>query len=115
LGQLVLNAQEFVDLVAHMDRDTDGASLVSNSACHGLADPPGGIGAEFMTAAIVEFLGGPDETDIAFLDQVKEGYAASHIFFGDADHQARVGFNEVFTRRPTVFDEFTQFDPAARS
>ncbi len=82
LGQLVLDAEELVDMIAHVDRDTDGASLVGNRACHGLADPPGGIGAEFITPLVVELLGGTDQADIAFLDQVKEGlHRVPYIFW----------------------------------
>ena len=98
-------AVELVDMVAHVDWDTDGASLVGDRVCNRLADPPGGIGAEFITALVVELLGGTDQADIAFLDQVKEGYAASHIFFGNTDHQAGVGCNQVLARaQPSSMD-----------
>jgi len=109
----VLDAQQFVDLVAHVDGDADGASLVGDGARHGLADPPRGVGGEFVAAAVVEFLGGADQADVAFLDQVEERDAASHVFFGDGDDEARVGGNEVFARAPPVLDEAVEFGAAA--
>jgi hypothetical protein len=39
-----------------MHRDANGASLVSYSSGNGLPNPPGGIGAEFITSAVVKFL-----------------------------------------------------------
>lgn len=108
----MLDAQEFVDLVAHVNRHADGASLVGDGAGDGLADPPRCVGGEFMSAAVVKLLRGADQADVAFLDQVKERHAAPHVFLGDGDHKARVGGNEVFARRPAVFDEAAQFQSA---
>ncbi len=89
LSQLVLDAQQFVDLVAHMDRHADRPALIGDGAGDRLADPPGRISAELMAAAIIEFLRGADQSDVAFLDQIQEGNAASHIFFGDAEMTSR--------------------------
>ena len=89
-----------------MDWDADGATLVCDCACYSLADPPRGISTEFMTAAIVEFFSGPDETDITFLDQIEEWNPAPHVFLCDANYQTRIGRNKVFAGRPAIFDEF---------
>ena len=78
------------------------------------ADPPGCICTEFMSPAIIELLGGSDEADIAFLDQVQEWYATPHIFFCNAYHQTRVGSNKMFTSCPAVLYYFSQFHPTAR-
>ncbi len=55
-----------------MNRDTNSASLVSYSSGNGLANPPGGIGAEFVTLVIIEFLYGSDSADIPLLNEVEE-------------------------------------------
>src|SRR5450759_1072569 len=78
-----------------MHRDADGTSLVSNSAGHGLTNPPGGIGAEFEALVMVKFVHCPGKTDVALLNQVKEGQASPDMFLGDADHQTQVGFNQM--------------------
>jgi len=77
----MLDAQEFVNLVSHMHRHANGAPLIGNRAGDCLADPPGGIGAEFVPALIFKFFGGADQADIAFLDKIQKGHAAAHVLF----------------------------------
>ncbi len=81
-----------------MHRDADGAGLIGNRARDGLPDPPGGIGGEFVAAAILEFIHGLHQADIAFLDQVEELQAAIGVFLGDGDHQAKIGFHHLLLR-----------------
>ena len=88
LRQLVLDAQQLVDLVAHMDRHTNGAPLIGDCTGHRLPDPPGCIRAEFMAAPVIELLRGSDQADIPFLDQVQKWNASAHIFLRNRDHQA---------------------------
>ena len=100
----MLYAQQLIDLVAHVHRHADRASLVGNRARHCLADPPGGVGAELVPAAVIELLCRPDQTNIAFLDQVLEGHTAAHVLLRHADHQPGVGRDQMLARRPAVFD-----------
>src|SRR5262249_5019544 len=44
LHKLARGANQLVNSLDHVDRNTDGAGLVGNSTRNGLADPPGGIG-----------------------------------------------------------------------
>ena len=67
LSKLVLDPQQLVDLITHVDRYPDGASLVGNGARNGLPDPPGGICAELVTLVCVKLLRSPDEPDIPLL------------------------------------------------
>src|SRR5512133_3493314 len=101
----MLHPQELVDLVAHVDRNPDCAALIGNGTGNGLTDPPGGVSTEFMAAAVIKLLRSSDEPNIAFLDQIKERNAATHVFLGNRDHQAGVGSDEVFTGGPTVFNK----------
>ena len=64
----------------------------------GLADPPGGVGGEFVAAAILELIHGLHQADIAFLDQVEELQAAIGVFLGDGDHQAQIGLDHLLLR-----------------
>ena len=91
LGDLV----ELADAAAEMGGDADGAAVVGEGAGDGLADPPGGVGTKAVSAAIVVFLDGLDEADVAFLDEIEEGEAAAAVFFGDGDDEAGVGADEV--------------------
>ena len=64
-----------------MDRDTDGARLIGDRAGDRLADPPGRIGREFITAAIFKLIDRLHQADIAFLNEVEELQAAVGVLF----------------------------------
>ena len=40
-------------------------------------------------------MGGPDQTQVAFVDQVRQRYALVLILLGDRDHEAEVGSDEL--------------------
>jgi hypothetical protein len=75
--------------------DADGAGLVGDGAGDGLANPPGGVGAELVAALVLELVDGLHEADVAFLDEVEEGHAAVGVFLADADDEAQVGLDEL--------------------
>jgi hypothetical protein len=78
---------------------------------NGLADPPGGIGAELVPLAIVELLHRPDQADVALLDQVEEVHVLRVVVLGDGDHQAQVGlYHAVLRPLVTGFDALSQLD-----
>src|SRR5690606_5134381 len=93
LKHLAGNTVEFVEGFNHVHRNTNGARLVGNRAGNGLANPPGGIGGEFVTAAVFKFVYGFHQADVAFLNQVEELQAAVGVFFGNGNDQAQVGFD----------------------
>ena len=94
LGQGALDAQNAGDRLEQVHRDADGARLLGDRAVDGLADPPGGIGAEFEAAAWVELVDRPQQAQVALLDQVQEGDAAPQVALGHADHQPQVGADD---------------------
>jgi hypothetical protein len=87
---------ELVDDLDHVNGNTDGARLVGDGACDGLANPPGGVRGELVAAAPVELVGAFHEPEIAFLDQVEKLQAMMGVFLGDGDDQAKVGFGQFF-------------------
>ncbi len=87
LGKLMLDAQQLVNLVAHVNRNPNRATLVSYCTRDRLADPPGSISTELMPAPVVKLLSGTDQTDVTFLNQIKKGYSTTHIFLGYANYQ----------------------------
>src|SRR6266498_2527187 len=115
LGQLVLNTQQFIDLITHMHRYTDGASLIGDRAGDRLANPPRCVRGEFMSTAVIKLFGRADQTDVTFLNQIQEWNTTSHVLLCYRDHQTRVGCDQVFTSRPTILDQFAQFRTAARA
>ena len=56
--QFARGAKELVHALVHMHRDADGAGLVGDGAGDGLANPPSGVGREFVAATVLELVGG---------------------------------------------------------
>ena len=104
LFHLVGHFVKLPDAVHHVHRHADGASLVGDGAGDGLPDPPGGVSGKAESAVIIEFLNRFHQSQVAFLDQVKEGHAAADVTFGHADHQPGIGFDQMFAGKDAVFD-----------
>ena len=81
-----------------MHRNPDGPRLVGYRAGDRLADPPGGIGRELETATVVELVYRPHQTDVPFLDQVKERQTAVYVLLGYRNDQAEVRFRQFLPR-----------------
>ncbi|MEY4487987.1 MAG: hypothetical protein RIQ79_495, partial [Verrucomicrobiota bacterium] len=93
LKQFLLHAHQLAEDFDHVDRDADGARLIGDRTGDRLADPPGGISAELVAAAIFELVDRLHQADIALLDEIQELQAAVGVFLGDRDHQPQVGFD----------------------
>ncbi len=78
------------------------------SDAHGLPYPPGGVGGEAKTARMVIFFDGFHQAQVTFLDQIEKGNSASHVALGDADHQPRIGFDQVLAGALAFFDDDLQ-------
>ena len=53
-----------------MNRDTDGARLVGYGPGNSLANPPGGIGTEFIAPVLIKLFHSPYKPDVSFLKEV---------------------------------------------
>src|SRR5262249_27288082 len=58
LHQLPRGADQLVDGLDHVHRNTDGAGLIGDSAGDGLANPPRGVRGELVAAAVFELVHG---------------------------------------------------------
>ena len=85
-------------VVDHVHRDADGARLIGDGAGDGLANPPGGVGGELVSAAPVELVDALHEADIALLNQIEELQAVISVFLGDGDNQAKVRLRQLLLR-----------------
>ncbi|OQA23069.1 MAG: hypothetical protein BWY63_00463 [Chloroflexi bacterium ADurb.Bin360] len=92
-----------------MDWNANRAALVSDGAGYCLTNPPGGIRREFVPTSVIEFVGGANKADIAFLNQVKERHAASDVFLCHTDYQTGIGANQVLSRSHSVLHDLFQF------
>src|SRR5205823_2111659 len=95
LKQLFGDVAELAHRLNHVHWDTDGASLVGDGPGDGLANPPGGIGAELVAAAIFIFVNRTHQPGVAFLNQVEEAQTAVAVFLGDAYHQAQIAARQI--------------------
>ena len=74
-----LGAQQPVDLIAHVHRHTDRASLIGHRADQRLANPPRRVGRETIAATVIEAVGRPEAWEWA-IDMVRKGGTVN--FFG---------------------------------
>ena len=79
----------------HVHRDADRPGLVGDGPGDRLADPPGGVGAELVAAAVLVLVDGPHQAGVPLLDQVEEGEAAVAVLLGDRDDQPEVAAGEL--------------------
>ena len=111
---LLLEAGErLVDLVERSDlieRQTHDTRLFSQRLKDRLANPPHGVGDEFETARLVELLGGLDQAEVPFVDQVGQAESLVLVLLGYRDHETQVGLGQLFERFLIAFaDSLGQF------
>ena len=99
---------QLANAIAHMDRNANSAALVCQGAGNSLPNPPGGVGAKFVAAAVIKLFNGFHQAEVAFLNQIRKGDALSHIFLGNANDQTGVGFYEMIARPVTIPNKATQ-------
>src|SRR5947209_1265802 len=95
LDQLPRGANQLVGDLGHVYRDANGARLVGNGSADCLANPPRGVGGKLVAAAVLKLVHPLHQADVALLDQVEELQPAVAIRFGDGNHKAQVGFDEL--------------------
>ena len=98
LEQIAGGPDQLVDGLNHMHRNADGPGLVGNGPGNGLADPPGGIGAELVAPLVFELVNRLHQPDVPLLNQVQKLQAAVGVLFGNADHQPEVGPDQFIFR-----------------
>uniref|UniRef100_A0A6J5ZZA6 Unannotated protein n=1 Tax=freshwater metagenome TaxID=449393 RepID=A0A6J5ZZA6_9ZZZZ len=92
---MTFHVNDFVQLLDHVDGNSDRSPLVGNRAGHGLTDPPGRVGRELVTATVIELLNSANQPKRALLNQVKEGQAAAEIALGDRNNEPQIRFDHV--------------------
>src|SRR5215212_17819 len=84
-----------VDLLDHVDRDTNGPPFVGDGAGNSLPYPPRRVRRKLVAFGVVELLGRPYEPEVALLDQVEKRDAAVAVFLGYGDHEPQIGLHET--------------------
>ncbi len=81
-----------------MNRNPDGAGLISDSPRNGLAYPPCCVSGKLEALGIVEFLNRFDKAEVSFLDKIQKLHPASQIPLCDADDKPQICFRETLFR-----------------
>jgi hypothetical protein len=89
-----------------VERHPDDAALLRQGQENGLPDPPDRVGDELDPLGLVEFVGGPDQSEVALVDQVGQRHTLVLVFLGDRHHEAEVAADQLVER---LF--FPQADP----
>ncbi len=78
-----------------MHRNPDRPGLIGNRPGYRLTNPPGRIGTEFISTLIFKFVNRLHQADITLLNQIQKLEAAIGIFFGNADNQTQIRFDQL--------------------
>ncbi len=68
--------------------------MLRNGAGHRLANPPEGVGAELEAFGGIKFVDGPQQAQVAFLNEIVQRQAAPLIASGKAHNQFQVGLDK---------------------
>ena len=110
LDKLSCRANQLIDRLDHMDRDTDRSRLICNGPSNRLPDPPCRICGEFEPSSILKLVNGFHQTDIAFLNQVQKLESPVCITLGDGDNKSQVGLDQFgFCFTNLLFTNFKLF------
>src|SRR5437667_2023593 len=104
LEQTATDADQTVDRLHHVNRDTNRARLVGDRASDRLANPPGCICTKLVALRVVEFLDSTNQTDISLLDQIQQAHTTANILFCNTYHQAQVCLSQAALCFITVID-----------
>jgi hypothetical protein len=81
-----------------VERHAHDAALLRQRLEDGLADPPDGVGDELDALGLVELVRGPDQAEVALVDQVGERDALVLVLLGDRHHEAQVAADQLVQR-----------------
>jgi hypothetical protein len=78
-----------------IERDSDDATLLGEGLQDRLTNPPDGVGDELDPLGLVEFVSCPNEAEIPFVDQVRQGHALILVLLGHRDDESEVGSDQL--------------------
>src|SRR3954452_19459248 len=110
-GELALDAVDLAVALADVHGQADRAGGVLEAALDRLSDPQRRVRRELEALPPVELLGGADQAQHAFLDQVTQGEALALVLTRYRDHQPEVGVDHpVLGHHVAALDALGQLD-----
>ena len=85
------DAPHFGQLLADVNRQTNGAGTVVDGPGHSLTDPPVGAGGKFLTPGRSDIVVRALQADGSLLNQVQKLQALILVFLGDAHDEPEIG------------------------
>ena len=80
-----------IELLGDVVGKPDRSALGGDRSLQRLTDPPGGVGREPRPLAAVELANGPNQADVALLDEVGEVETSTLVLLGDGYDEQQVG------------------------
>src|SRR5262249_30419462 len=71
--------------------------MVGQGAGDALTNPPGGVGAEFESHAVLIFVNRPHEPTVPFLNQVAERQPPAAVALGDRHDESEISLSQFAT------------------
>ena len=116
-----MNLLETVDLLINLaqcsalvQRQAHDAALLGDGLQDALANPPYGIGDEFESARFVEFLSSFYQSDVSFVNQVRQCQTLMLVLLSYRDDETEVGCHQtllgLLALRSTLADSLRQFN-----
>src|SRR4051794_16459227 len=81
-----------------IQRHPDDPALLGQRLQNGLANPPDRVRDELDALGLVELVGGPDQTEVALVDQVGQGHALVLVLLGHRHDEAEVAADQLVER-----------------
>src|SRR5690606_18965757 len=78
--------------------NTDRTGLIGDCAGYRLADPPSGVGREFIASTVFKLLNRFHKAHVPLLDEIEEGKTAIGVFLRNRDHKTQVRFDHFALR-----------------
>ena len=79
-----------------MHWNANRARLVCHRPGDGLSYPPGGVGGELETASVLKLADCANQSDVTFLHQIQQCYAAADVLFSHRHDQSQVCACQMF-------------------
>ena len=110
LQEVALFTNQLVNSFYHVDRNTNGTSLVCNGTGDSLTNPPSRISRELESLGIVKLINGLHQAHVSFLDQIQELHPTTNIALRNRNNQTKVGFCQtLLSFQVSLFHQDGQF------
>ena len=90
-----------------IERQTHNSALLGNGLQNALANPPYGIGNKLESTSFIKFLCSLYQSDISFVNQIRQSKSLMLVLLGHRYHEAQVGRDKLVFGTLTLWTTFT--------